>query len=79
MHMVLCMNLTSFAWSCYDGQMRSVKDLDETQRASKITQMPSLLEFYGYWYVRTSLTQLLLPRCACGTLDPVCRLPALGQ
>lgn len=50
MHMVLCMNLTSFAWSCYDGQMRSVKDLDETQRASKITQMPSLLEFYGYCF-----------------------------
>ncbi|WFD43003.1 hypothetical protein MPSI1_001654 [Malassezia psittaci] len=50
MHMVLCMNLTSFAWSCYDGQMRSAKDLDDTQRANAIPKMPSMLSFLGYCF-----------------------------
>lgn len=42
------MNLTSFAWSCYDGQVQSVTHLDETQQAERVTTMPTLLEFFGY-------------------------------
>ena len=68
MHMVLCMNLTAFAWECYDGQMRTVDECDEAQRKDRITEMPSLLAFFGYWYV-ARLIQLLFPWCAGRPLD----------
>lgn len=45
--MVLCMKLISFGWSVYDGR-RPDDQLDPTQRSSKITQVPSLIEFLGY-------------------------------
>lgn len=64
MQMVLVMNLTSFAWSCYDGQMHKDKHLDEVQLRDRVLAMPSLFEFLGYWYVPV-LTQLLFPRSAC--------------
>ena len=51
MQMVLVMNLTSFAWNCYDGQLRTDKQLDEVQMRDRVMTMPSLLEFLGYWYV----------------------------
>ena len=51
MQMVLVMNLTSFAWNCYDGQLRTDKQLDEVQMRDRVMTMPSLLEFFGYWYV----------------------------
>lgn len=51
MHMVLVMNLSSFAWSCYDGQLRPKNAvLDQQQSAAAITEMPSLLEFLGYCF-----------------------------
>ena len=50
MHMVLVMNLTSFAWSCRDGQLVAIDTLDEVQKAVRITQMPSLLAFLGYCF-----------------------------
>lgn len=52
MHMVLVMNLSSFGWGCYDGQLRKLEEIkDATQRQSRIPQMPSLLTYFGYWYV----------------------------
>lgn len=48
MQMVLTMNLTTFAWDVYDGQMRSEDECDTQQKASRITSMPNLLEFLGY-------------------------------
>lgn len=48
MQMVAVMNLTTFAWDCYDGQHRSAEQCDEGQKKTRITQMPSLLEFLGY-------------------------------
>ncbi|PWZ03415.1 MBOAT-domain-containing protein [Testicularia cyperi] len=48
MQMVAVMNLSTFAWDCYDGQLRSAEQCDESQKKSRITQMPSLLEFLGY-------------------------------
>lgn len=48
MQMVMVMNLTTFAWDCYDGQRRPVEELDAWQRKARITKMPSLLEFFGY-------------------------------
>ena len=48
MQMVLTMNLTTFAWDCFDGQIRSVEECDEGQKKTRITQMPGLLEFFGY-------------------------------
>ncbi|PWN54093.1 MBOAT-domain-containing protein [Violaceomyces palustris] len=48
MQMVLCMNLTTFGWDCFDGQIRSQEECDEHQKKTRITQMPSLLEFLGY-------------------------------
>ncbi|WFD18778.1 hypothetical protein MCAP1_000989 [Malassezia caprae] len=50
MQMVLVMNLTSFAWSCYDGQLRTDKDLDEVQARERVMVMPNLLEFFGYCF-----------------------------
>lgn len=44
------MNLTSFAWSVYDGQMRREEDCDAQQKSMRITKMPSLLEFFGYCF-----------------------------
>lgn len=51
MQMVLTMNLTTFAWDCYDGQIRSEEQCDTSQKANRVTAMPTLLEFFGYWYV----------------------------
>lgn len=48
MQMVMVMNLTTFAWDCYDGQRRPLAQLDAWQRKSRISAMPSLLEFFGY-------------------------------
>lgn len=48
--MVLCMKLISFAWSVYDGQREAAK-LDATQNSSKITEVPGLIPFLGYWCV----------------------------
>ncbi|KAK0538807.1 Lysophospholipid acyltransferase [Tilletia horrida] len=48
MQMVLCMNLTTFAWDVYDGQQRSEAECDSQQRESRIVHFPSLLEFAGY-------------------------------
>ncbi|KAE8233826.1 hypothetical protein CF326_g1132 [Tilletia indica] len=48
MQMVLCMNLTTFAWDVYDGQQRSEAECDSQQRESRIAHFPSLLEFAGY-------------------------------
>lgn len=50
MHMVLVMNLTSFAWSCYDGQLRTEAECDKEQRYERITKMPSFLEFFGFCF-----------------------------
>lgn len=48
MQMVAVMNLTTFAWDCYDGQIRTEAQCDDSQKKSRITKMPSLLEFLGY-------------------------------
>lgn len=48
MQMVLCMNLTSYAWSVHDGKNRKEEDCDEQQKSMRITDDPSLLEFLGY-------------------------------
>ena len=48
MQMVAVMNLTTFAWDCYDGQIRTEQQCDESQKQSRITKMPGLLEFLGY-------------------------------
>ncbi|CAD6905391.1 unnamed protein product [Tilletia controversa] len=48
MQMVLCMNLTTFAWDVYDGQQRTDAQCDPQQRESRIVRFPSLLEFAGY-------------------------------
>ncbi|SCV72442.1 BQ2448_3979 [Microbotryum intermedium] len=45
--MVLCMKLISFAWSVYDGQ-QPIDELDSTQRASRIVEVPGLVPFLGY-------------------------------
>lgn len=49
MQMVLCMNLTTFAWDCFDGQVRSEEECDSSQKQTRITSMPGLLPFFGYW------------------------------
>ncbi|WFD34976.1 hypothetical protein MCUN1_001822 [Malassezia cuniculi] len=49
MQMVLCMNLTTFAWDCYDGG-RPIEKLDAEQAAVRIEKLPSLIEFYGYCF-----------------------------
>lgn len=46
--MVLVMKLISFAWSIYDGQIPDAK-LDATQRSTKISEVPALIPFLGYW------------------------------
>ncbi|KDN37996.1 MBOAT-domain-containing protein [Tilletiaria anomala UBC 951] len=46
--MVLVMNLTTFAWDCYDGRQRSVEQCDDAQKKTRIAEMPSILEFLGY-------------------------------
>lgn len=48
MQMVAVMNLSTFAWDCYDGQIRTEAQCDDAQKKSRITKMPSLLEFLGY-------------------------------
>ncbi|KAN0060981.1 Lysophospholipid acyltransferase [Thecaphora frezii] len=48
MQMVSTMNLTTFAWDCFDGQIRSAEECDDSQKKTRITEMPSLLEFLGY-------------------------------
>ncbi|CDR88121.1 related to ALE1-broad-specificity lysophospholipid acyltransferase [Sporisorium scitamineum] len=48
MQMVAVMNLTTFAWDCYDGQIRTAEQCDNSQKQSRITEMPSVLEFLGY-------------------------------
>ena len=79
MHMVLVMNITSFAWNCYDGQMRPPEACEELQRRARIVRMPSLLEYFGYWCVQVCrLTKLLLPWGARGSIDAVCRLQGVG-
>lgn len=45
--MVLCMKLIMFAWSVYDGQQPD-SELDATQKATKISQVPGLVPFMGY-------------------------------
>ncbi|GAA5895204.1 lysophospholipid acyltransferase [Sporobolomyces salmoneus] len=45
--MVLTMKLISFAWSVYDGQL-PLEKLDKTQQASRIENVPNLLQFMGY-------------------------------
>lgn len=50
MQMVAVMNLTTFAWDCYDGQIRTEAQCDDSQKKSRITKMPSLLEFLGYTF-----------------------------
>lgn len=46
MQMVLCMNLTMFAWDVHDGE-RPIEQCDEEQRQARLERLPSLLEFYG--------------------------------
>ncbi|GAK64886.1 endoplasmic reticulum protein [Moesziomyces antarcticus] len=48
MQMVAVMNLTTFAWDCFDGQVRSEEECDDAQKKTRITKMPGLLEFLGY-------------------------------
>ncbi|PKI85740.1 Ale1p [Malassezia vespertilionis] len=50
MHMVLCMNITSFAWDCYDGQVLTKEECDASQRATRVTEMPPLLDYFGYCF-----------------------------
>ncbi|KAL7421613.1 Lysophospholipid acyltransferase [Cryptotrichosporon argae] len=45
--MVLAMKLTTFAWNVHDGR-QNIEDLDEAQRATRLTQMPAPLPFLGY-------------------------------
>ncbi|KAK4696325.1 hypothetical protein P7C70_g8396, partial [Phenoliferia sp. Uapishka_3] len=52
--MVLVMKLISFAWSAYDGQ-RPDAELDPTQRASKIDNVPGLIPFLGYAFYFPSI------------------------
>lgn len=46
--MVLVMKLSLFSWSCYDGA-RPAEQLDTVQKRDRLTQMPGLLPFLGYW------------------------------
>jgi lysophospholipid acyltransferase len=48
MQMVLCMNLTSYAWSVHDGKNRKEEDCDAQQKNDRVSDEPSLLEFLGY-------------------------------
>lgn len=50
MQMVLTMNLTSFAWSVYDGRIRRESECDPQQKSMRISRMPSFLEFLGYCF-----------------------------
>lgn len=50
MQMVLTMNLTTFAWDIYDGQMRKAEDCDEQQKSQRITEFPTIIEFLGYCF-----------------------------
>ncbi|PWN44769.1 MBOAT-domain-containing protein [Ceraceosorus guamensis] len=47
--MVMCMNLTSFAWSVYDGRRQEDK-LDAQQKEHRVlsSEFPGLVEFLGY-------------------------------
>ena len=40
MQMVAVMNLTTFAWDCYDGQVRTEEQCDDSQKKSRITKVP---------------------------------------
>lgn len=53
-HLVLVMKLHSFACSVYDGQ-RPLEELDETQKASRIPEVPGLLPFLGYAFFMPSM------------------------
>lgn len=46
--MVIVMKLATFAWNVYDGRRKS-DDLDQTQKATAIPEIPGLLEFLGFW------------------------------
>ncbi|KAI8051194.1 MBOAT, membrane-bound O-acyltransferase family-domain-containing protein [Syncephalis plumigaleata] len=46
-HMILVIKLTSFAFNVHDGR-QDEKKLSEYQKQKRITEMPSLLEYYGY-------------------------------
>lgn len=46
--MVIVMKLATFAWNVHDGR-RPVGDLDQTQKATAIKEVPGLLEFLGFW------------------------------
>jgi lysophospholipid acyltransferase len=45
--MVLVMKLSTFAWNVQDGR-RPVEKLDKWQKAFRVVEFPSLLEFIGY-------------------------------
>lgn len=49
MQMVLTMNLTTFAWDIFDGQMGTAEQCYEQKKGQLITEMPGLVEFLGYW------------------------------
>jgi lysophospholipid acyltransferase len=46
--MVLVMKLSLFAWAAYDGG-RPVDQLDPVQKRDRLTEVPGLLPFLGYW------------------------------
>lgn len=52
--MVLTMKLIMFAWNVEDGRT-PVRLLDDVQRANRLTKLPDLLEFMGYWWVPSTL------------------------
>ena len=54
--MVMCIKLISFAWSVYDGG-RPDAELDATQRASALREVPDLISFMGYWCVSRALVR----------------------
>ncbi|WOO80133.1 Lysophospholipid acyltransferase [Vanrija pseudolonga] len=47
--MVLVMKLTTFAWNVHDGRQK-IEDLDEGQKATRLTQLPGPLPFLGYCF-----------------------------
>ncbi|PRP74261.1 hypothetical protein PROFUN_12008 [Planoprotostelium fungivorum] len=49
MQMVLTLKLTAFAFNYYDGR-RPVEKLTEEQKKRRITELPPLLEFFGFVY-----------------------------
>ncbi|GMK57896.1 hypothetical protein CspeluHIS016_0407300 [Cutaneotrichosporon spelunceum] len=47
--MVLVMKLSTFAWNVHDGR-RKIDDLDESQKATRLTKLPNPLAFLGYCF-----------------------------